>query len=128
MSRSVMQVSEGISFIELTRYDVPTLYSPRARWCPRGVRQLFGIDMPVFEKRRFQHGAVARETPAIAQPRGRGGVPEAVPGDVRVAGLGAQACQGGRSWGITAHASCAGFPVLVSVSRILYPRVRAREC
>jgi asparagine synthase (glutamine-hydrolysing) len=62
MSRSVMQVSEGIPFIELTRYDVPTLYSLKGEVVSRGVRQLFGIDMPVFEKRRFQHGAVARET------------------------------------------------------------------
>ena len=62
MSRTVMEVSEGIPFIELTRYDVPTLYSLKGEVVSRGVRQLFGIDMPVFEKRRFQHGAVARET------------------------------------------------------------------
>ncbi|MBL9172521.1 MAG: hypothetical protein JNL10_03210 [Verrucomicrobiales bacterium] len=62
MSRTVMGVSEGIPFIELTRYDVPTLYSLKGEVVSRGVRQLFGIDMPVFEKRRFQHGAMARET------------------------------------------------------------------
>lgn len=62
MSRTVMEVSEGIPFIELTRYDVPTLYSLKGEVVSRGVRQLFGLEMPVFEKRRFQHGAVARET------------------------------------------------------------------
>jgi asparagine synthase (glutamine-hydrolysing) len=28
----------------------------------RGVKALFGVDMPVFEKRRFQHGATRKET------------------------------------------------------------------
>lgn len=68
MSRTVMEVSEGIPFIELTRYDVPTLYSLKGEVVSRGVRQLFGIDMPVFEKRRFQHGAVARETLRARSP------------------------------------------------------------
>jgi len=58
MSRDVMRVSEGIPFIELTRYDVPTLYSLKGEVVSRGVKQLFGLDMPVFEKRRFQHGAL----------------------------------------------------------------------
>ncbi|MBN8249211.1 MAG: asparagine synthetase B family protein [Verrucomicrobia bacterium] len=57
MSREVMRVSEGIPFIELTRYDVPTLYSLKGEVVSRGVKQLFGLDMSVFEKRRFQHGA-----------------------------------------------------------------------
>lgn len=62
MARSVMSVSEGIPFIELTGYDVPTLYSLKGEVVSRGVKQVFGIDMPVFEKRRFQHGAVGRDT------------------------------------------------------------------
>lgn len=59
---AVMAVSEGIPFIELTRYDVPTLYSLKGEVVRRGIRAITGIDMPVFEKRRFQHGAVARGT------------------------------------------------------------------
>ena len=62
MARGVMAVSEGIPFIELTRYDVPTLYSLKGEVVSRGVKQLLGIDMPVFEKRRFQHGALGRDT------------------------------------------------------------------
>jgi len=62
MSRGVMAVSEGIPFIELTRYDVPTLYSLKGEVVSRGIRQIFGIEMPVFEKRRFQHGAIRPET------------------------------------------------------------------
>ena len=62
MGRGVMAVSEGIPFIELTRYDVPTLYSLKGEVVSRGIRQLFGMEMPVFEKRRFQHGAIRPET------------------------------------------------------------------
>ena len=62
MARGVMSVSEGIPFIELTRYDVPTLYSLKGEVVSRGIRQLFGMEMPVFEKRRFQHGAIRPET------------------------------------------------------------------
>lgn len=59
---AVMAVSEGIPFIELTRYDVPTLYSLKGEVVRRGIRAITGIDMPVFEKRRFQHGAMAQGT------------------------------------------------------------------
>lgn len=62
MGRGVMAVSEGIPFIELTQYDVPTLYSLKGEVVSRGIRQLFGMEMPVFEKRRFQHGAIRLET------------------------------------------------------------------
>lgn len=59
---NVIEVAEGIPFIDLTRYDVPTLYSLKGEIVRRGVKVITGIDMPIFEKRRFQHGAVARET------------------------------------------------------------------
>ena len=62
MSRGVMAVSEAIPFIGLTNYDVPTLYSLKGEVVRRGVKALFGVDMPVFEKRRFQHGATSKET------------------------------------------------------------------
>jgi asparagine synthase (glutamine-hydrolysing) len=55
-----MSVSEGIPFIDLTGYDVSRLYSLKGEVVRRGVRALTGIEMPVFEKRRFQHGAMAR--------------------------------------------------------------------
>jgi len=62
MSRNVIAVSEAMPFIDLTHYDVPTLYSLKGEVVRRGVRQVLGVDMPVFEKRRFQHGATSRET------------------------------------------------------------------
>jgi asparagine synthase (glutamine-hydrolysing) len=58
---SVIGVSEAIPFIELTNYDVPTLYSLKGEIVGRGVKAVTGLDMPVFGKRRFQHGAVPKE-------------------------------------------------------------------
>jgi len=55
---SVIEVAEGIPFAALTRYDVPTLYSLKGEIVRRGVQAVTGIDMPVFPKRRFQHGAL----------------------------------------------------------------------
>lgn len=56
---SVIEVAEGVPFISLTQYDVPTLYSLKGRIVAAGVKSVTGIDMPVFEKRRFQHGATS---------------------------------------------------------------------
>jgi len=66
----VIEVAEGIPFIELTQYDVPTLYSLKGEIARRGIKALTGMDMPVFEKRRFQHGAVPRETLRQKLPSG----------------------------------------------------------
>jgi asparagine synthase (glutamine-hydrolysing) len=55
---NVMEVAEGIPFAALTQYDVPALYSLKGEIVRRGVKSLTGIDMPIFEKRRFQHGAM----------------------------------------------------------------------
>jgi asparagine synthase (glutamine-hydrolysing) len=59
---SVIEVAEGIPFIALTDYDVPTLYSLKGEIVRRGIKAITGLDFPVHPKRRFQHGAVARET------------------------------------------------------------------
>jgi asparagine synthase (glutamine-hydrolysing) len=58
----VMEVAEGIPFAALTQYDVPSLYSLKGEIVGRGVKAVTGIDMPIFEKRRFQHGAMPAET------------------------------------------------------------------
>jgi asparagine synthase (glutamine-hydrolysing) len=58
---NVMEISEGIPFIELTKYDVPTLYSLKGEIVSRGIRALTGVNMPVYQKRRFQHGATRPE-------------------------------------------------------------------
>ena len=55
---SVVEVAEGIPFATLTRYDVPTLYSLKGDIVGRGVKEVTGMDMPIFPKRRFQHGAM----------------------------------------------------------------------
>jgi asparagine synthase (glutamine-hydrolysing) len=57
----VMEVAEGIPFAALTKYDVPTLYSLKGEIVRRGVKAITGLDMPVFPKRRFQHGATSED-------------------------------------------------------------------
>ena len=46
---------------ELTHYDVPRLYELKGEIVSRGVRSVTGLEMPVFPKRRFQHGAMPAE-------------------------------------------------------------------
>jgi asparagine synthase (glutamine-hydrolysing) len=55
----VIEVAEAIPFAQLTGYDVPTLYSLKGEIVRRGVKAITGVDMPVFSKRRFQHGATS---------------------------------------------------------------------
>jgi asparagine synthase (glutamine-hydrolysing) len=57
----VVEVAEGIPFATLTAYDVPTLCALKGEIVRRGVKAVTGLDMPVFPKRRFQHGAVPEE-------------------------------------------------------------------
>jgi asparagine synthase (glutamine-hydrolysing) len=59
---SVIAVAEGIPFIALTAYDVERLYALKGDIVARGIKAVTGFDMPVFAKRRFQHGAVSQET------------------------------------------------------------------
>jgi asparagine synthase (glutamine-hydrolysing) len=54
-------VAEGIPFAALTKYDVPTLYALKGEIVRRGIKHITGFDMPVFPKRRFQHGAMPVE-------------------------------------------------------------------
>jgi asparagine synthase (glutamine-hydrolysing) len=58
---NVIEVAEGIPFAALTQYNVPTLYSLKGEIVRRGVKAVTGIDMPVYPKRRFQHGAVSKD-------------------------------------------------------------------
>lgn len=55
---AVVEVAEGIPFIELTGYSVEKLYALKGEIVSRGVKAITGIDMPAFPKRRFQHGAL----------------------------------------------------------------------
>ena len=54
----VVEVAEGIPFAVLTAYDAPRLYALKGEVVRRGVKAVTGLDMPVFPKRRFQHGAL----------------------------------------------------------------------
>ena len=58
---NVVEVAEGIPFITLTDYDVTRLYSLKGEIVSRGIKAVTGLDMPIFEKRRFQHGAISVE-------------------------------------------------------------------
>jgi asparagine synthase (glutamine-hydrolysing) len=54
----VIAVAEAIPFIRLTDYSVERLYGLKGEIVPRGIAAVTGIKMPVFPKRRFQHGAI----------------------------------------------------------------------
>ncbi|MDH7502803.1 MAG: asparagine synthase-related protein [Verrucomicrobiota bacterium] len=59
---SVVEVAEGIPFQALTRMSEDKLYALKGEIVGRGVRAVTGVDMPVFPKRRFQHGATREES------------------------------------------------------------------
>ena len=56
---NVIAVAEGIPFATLSEMSVDKLYSLKGEIVSRGIKALAGLEMPVFPKRRFQHGAVA---------------------------------------------------------------------
>lgn len=58
---NVIAVAEGIPFATLSEMSVAKLYSLKGEIIARGIKALTGFDMPVFPKRRFQHGAVPVE-------------------------------------------------------------------
>ncbi len=57
----VISVAEGIPFDALSAMRVERLYSLKGEIVSRGVKSLTGFEMPVFTKRRFQHGALPVE-------------------------------------------------------------------
>lgn len=58
----VIEIAEAVPFVALTDWDHKKLYSLKGQIVAAGIRQVTGVDMPVFEKRRFQHGAADTET------------------------------------------------------------------
>jgi len=54
----VIAVAEAIPFIKLTNYSVERLYELKGEIVSRGIAAVTGMKMPVFPKRRFQHGAI----------------------------------------------------------------------
>jgi len=67
-ARSVIEIAEAIPFIELTGWREDRLYHLKGDIVSRGTKAVTGIDMPVFEKRRFQHGAMEPATIAEVFP------------------------------------------------------------
>jgi len=59
----VIAIAEAIPFAELTRGSHERLYALKGEIVRRGVRAVLGYEMPVYPKRRFQHGSA---TPATA--------------------------------------------------------------
>jgi len=59
---NVIEISEGIPFIEMTAWDHEKLYELKGQVVASGVKAVTGMDMPVFTKRRFQHGVASKDT------------------------------------------------------------------
>ncbi|NCP21573.1 MAG: asparagine synthase [Flavobacteriales bacterium CG03_land_8_20_14_0_80_35_15] len=56
---NAIEISEGIPYIEMTDWDHQKLYKLKGQIVAAGVKAITGMEMPVFEKRRFQHGAAS---------------------------------------------------------------------
>jgi asparagine synthase (glutamine-hydrolysing) len=56
---NVIEISEGIPYIGMTNWDHQKLYALKGQIVSEGVKAVTGIKMPVFQKRRFQHGAAS---------------------------------------------------------------------
>jgi asparagine synthase (glutamine-hydrolysing) len=56
---NVIEISEGIPYIDMTKWDHEKLYELKGSIVSAGVKAITGMDMPVFQKRRFQHGAAS---------------------------------------------------------------------
>ncbi len=56
---NVIDISEGIPYIEITRWDHQKLYDLKGQIVSLGIKAVTGKNMPVFPKRRFQHGAAS---------------------------------------------------------------------
>ena len=59
---NVIEIAEGIPFIEMTGWSHEKLYKLKGEIVSQGVKAITGMDMPVFSKRRFQHGVAAKDT------------------------------------------------------------------
>jgi len=59
---SVIAVAEAIPFAALTRGSHERLYALKGEIVAHGVRSVLGCDMPIFPKRRFQHGSLAADS------------------------------------------------------------------
>lgn len=58
---NVIAVAENIPFVELTDWEPERLYRLKGEVVRRGIEDVTGLTMPVYEKTRFQRGAVSDE-------------------------------------------------------------------
>ena len=65
---NVIAVAEAIPFIQLTDYNVDRLYALKGEIVSRGITALTGWTMPIFPKRRFQHGAISKDALVTRMP------------------------------------------------------------
>jgi asparagine synthase (glutamine-hydrolysing) len=65
---SVIAVAESMPFAALPEGSHERLYALKGEIVSRGVRSVLGLEMPVFPKRRFQHGSVASDQVARLFP------------------------------------------------------------
>ncbi len=65
---AVIDVAEGIPFIELTDWSHEKLYALKGQIVSAGVKHWCEVDMPVFPKRRFQHGSLADDAATTIFP------------------------------------------------------------
>lgn len=65
---AVIAIAEAIPFAELAQGSHERLYALKGEIVGRGVQSVLGIDMPLFPKRRFQHGSVAADQVARLFP------------------------------------------------------------
>jgi asparagine synthase (glutamine-hydrolysing) len=56
---NVIEISEGIPFIDITGWDHKKLYELKGQIVSDGIKALTGFTIPIFPKRRFQHGAIS---------------------------------------------------------------------
>ena len=66
---SVIAVAEAIPFADLTEGSHERLYALKGEIVSRGIRSVLGMEMPVFPKRRFQHGSVSATKVARVFPQ-----------------------------------------------------------
>lgn len=59
---NVIEVAEGIPFIELTNWDHNKLYALKGDIVCRGIKEVTGLSMPVYPKRRFQEGTLNNDS------------------------------------------------------------------
>lgn len=55
---ALVEIAASLPWDALTGYDTDRLYALKGEIAANGVRAVTGMEMPVFTKRRFQHGAI----------------------------------------------------------------------